>query len=342
MAAQQAGRFDEAVRNYRAILRDYPNIAEMHSNLGAALAGEGLYAEAIAEYKRALRLKPNAQVRLNLALAYYKTGDFATAAETLQVTHKEIPQNTQVVTLLADCFLRLGRNKDVIDLMTPVQRNDPDNPAYVYLLGTALVRNGDATKGQWIIDKILKNGDSAESLLLMGTTKYMAGDFAEARQDFEKATNLNPNLPDVFAYYGMTLLATGDQANARKAFMRELEANPNNFDSNLRLGVLLRQDEDNVQALRYLHKALEVRPGDPGVRFQIASLELAEGHLDTACRDLETLVRDNPRFIEAHVALATVYFRLDRKADGVRERAIFAKLNAARQASNEVAAKTSQ
>ena len=297
---------------------------------GAALVGDGMHREAIAEYEHALRLKSNPQVRLNLGLAYYKAGEFVTAAETLRLTHKEIPQNVQAVTLLADCLLRLGRNKEVIDLVTPLQRDDPDNQAFVYLLGTALVRNGEAAKGQWIIDKILKNGDRAESRLLMGTTKYMAGDFAEARRDFEKAADLNPHLPDVFAYYGMALLATGDQAAARKAFGRELQLNPNNFDSNLRLGVLLRQDEDNAQALKYLQRALNVRPSDPGVRFQIASLELSEGHLDTACRDLESLVKDNPNFIEAHVTLATVYFRQNRKADGVRERAIFSKLNAAR------------
>jgi hypothetical protein len=35
--------------------------------------------------------------------------------------------------------------------------------------------------------------------------------------------------------------------------------------------------------------------------------------------------------VEAHVTLATVYYRLKRKADGDRERAIIQKLNAAAQ-----------
>ncbi len=342
IAAQQAGHFEDAVRNYRAILAKYPGIFEIRSNLGAALAGEGLYTEAITEYKRALALKPDPQVRLNLALAYYKTGDLRSAIDTLKSVHAEAPGNAQVITLLSDCYLSLGENKQVIDLLTPIQQRQPDDPTFIYLLGTALVRDGQAAKGQVIIDKILRNGDSAESRLLMGTAKYQVADFAGAREDFKRAVELNPKLPEAFAYYGMALLSTGDQAGAQKAFERELQSDPNNFISNLRMGVLLRQDEKNDEASQYLHHALEIRPGDPGVRFQIASVELAQGRLDDARHELEMLVKDSPNFIEAHVSLATVYFREKRKIDGERERAIYAKLNAARQAKTEVAASAAQ
>jgi tetratricopeptide (TPR) repeat protein len=108
------------------------------------------------------------------------------------------------------------------------------------------------------------------------------------------------------------------------------------------MGLLSRQDEQNEQALKYLQHALQIRPGDPGVRYQIALVELGAGHLDEASRDLEALVKDSPNFLEAHVSLATVYFRQKRKADGERERAIVAKLNAARQAQTEIAAQAAK
>jgi tetratricopeptide (TPR) repeat protein len=340
--AQQAGRFDEAIKLYRTLIKQYPGIFAIHSNLGAALAGEGLYQDAIAEYERALKIQSNQQVRLNLALAYYKTGDFRHAIANLQTVHAAQPDNLQAVTLLADCYLKLGENKDVITILTPVQREHPDDKTFVYLLGTALIRDGQIEKGQVIIDKILQNGDSAESRLLMGTSKYMVADYAGAREDFGKAVALNPDLPELNAYYGMALLATGDQSSARKAFERELKSDPNSYIANLHMGVLLRQDQENDQAMKYLSHALEIRPNDPGVRFQIASVETAQGQLDKATHDLEALVKDSPNFIEAHVSLATIYFRQKRKADGERERAIYAKLNAARQAQTEIATKSSQ
>jgi tetratricopeptide (TPR) repeat protein len=335
--AQQAGHFEQAIHNYRLLLEKYPKIAEIHSNLGAALAGEGRYADAIAEYQRALEIKPDPQVRLNLGLAYYKAGQLPLAVATLE----KALRNLQTLTVLADCHLRLGQNKQVIELLTPVRSADPENATFNYLLGTALVRDGQTAQGQVIIDKILKNGDSAEARLLMGTTKFMVNDFAAAMKDFARAVELNPNLPDVYSYYGLAMLSTGDQAGAKKAFERELRSDPNNFDANLRMGVLLRQDQENDEALKFFQHALEVRPGDFGVRYQIATVELAKGQLEQAQRDLEALIKETPRFTEAHVSLATIYFRQKKKAEGERERAIVAKLNAERQA-NSPAVKAAQ
>ena len=326
LEAQQAGRFEEAIRDYRSLLQQYPNIAEVRSNLGAALAGQGEYKEAIAEYQKALALRPNPQVRLNLALAYYKTGDFQLAASTLKRVHAEDPGNMQAVTLLSDCYLRLGQNKDVIALLTPVQQAQPDNEAFIYLLGTALVRDGQAAKGQVIIDNILRNGDSAESRLLMGTSKYMEGDQVGADEDFRRTVELNPKLPDAYAYYGLSLRSMGDQAGARRAFERELELDPNNFVSNLQMSIFLRKSHDDAGAMKCLRRALRMRPDDPGVRFEIASIELAQGQLTQATHDLESLVKDSPDFIEAHWSLATAYFLENRKADGKREREISGKL----------------
>ena len=342
MSAQQSGNYNQAVRNYRLILEKYPNIPEIRSNLGAALAAEGNYTDAITAYKLALALKPDTQVQLNLALAYYKSGDLASAVDVLKKVHEKSSNNQQAITVLADCYLRLGQNKNVIALLTPLQKAEPDNTTFIYLLGTALVRDGQAAQGQLIIDKILKNGDSAEAQLLMGTTKFMVSDFSGALEDLQKAVDLNPNLPDLYSYYGQALLVTGDQAGARKAFERELQIDPNNFDSNLRMGVLLRQDEQNDEALKYLQHALQIRPGDFGVRYQIATVEIAKGQIEQAQRDLESLVKDSPQFLEAHVSLATVYFREKRKEDGVRERAVVAQLNAKRQAAAEIAAKPAQ
>src|SRR5690242_6104677 len=71
----EAGHIDAAIREYQAYLKLRPGAAEIHSNLGAALVRAVRYEEAIAEYKQALAKDPgNPPVRLNLALAYYKSG----------------------------------------------------------------------------------------------------------------------------------------------------------------------------------------------------------------------------------------------------------------------------
>ena len=56
-----------------------------------------------------------------------------------------------------------------------------------------------------------------------------------------------------------------------------------------------------------------------------------QGKVDETRSALEIIVREAPSFTEAHVTLATVYYRLKRKEDGDRERVILQKLNAATQ-----------
>ncbi len=100
------------------------------------------------------------------------------------------------------------------------------------------------------------------------------------------------------------------------------------------MGYLLRNDTKYDDALGYFHHALEVRPGDLGVRYQIASVELSTGQVEQARADLESIVKESPEFTEAHVSLATTYYREKRKEDGDRERAIVERLTAERQAAD--------
>jgi hypothetical protein len=86
--------------------------------------------------------------------------------------------------LLADCHLQMGENKKVIELMTPLDRNRPDDLGISYLLGTALVRDGQGEKGQVYIEKIMRRGDSAEARLLMGTTHMMIRSEDESKSAF--------------------------------------------------------------------------------------------------------------------------------------------------------------
>lgn len=87
------------------------------------------------------------------------------------------------------------------------------------------------------------------------------------------------------------------------------------------MGVLAKEDQVYADARRYLEHALKTRPNDPGVRYQIATVDLATGNLEKAQQSLEVLIRESPQFAEAHATLATVYYRLDRHTDGDRERA---------------------
>ena len=331
---QQAGDLEGAIAEYKQFLKLHPEAtAAIHSNLGAALAGLGRFEEAVPEYKTALRQSPAlAAARLNLALVYYKMGRVAEAATELGKVHSEDPSNEQATLLLGDCYLRMGREKDVIRVLEPEEPKHPEDAAIAYMLGTALIRDKQVEKGQLLVDRILRNGDSAEAHLMLGSAKMNVGDFAGARDEFAKAVALNPNLAEVHVLYAKALVLTGDSDQSSKEFKAELAVDPFNFDSNLQLGATSRQEQNYEQANRYFTRALKTRPGDPGVRYQLALIALDEGKPDDARQMLEPLIRESPQFTEAHVSLSLAYYRLKRPADGKREQEIVQKLTAEAQA----------
>jgi len=326
--AYESGDVPKAIKLYQELLHEAPRSVEARANLGAALAHEGRYRDAIEQYHEGLRWSPGNQVlRRNLALAWYKLADFKKASTELVLLHSQISSDQQVVELLADCYLRLGMHREAIVLLEPSYRDHPDDPAIDYELGTALIQGGRIKEGEAVIDHIFRNGDPATAGVLMGAAQYSAGDYRTAAATIRKALDSNSALPGGWTLYGKALLKTGDNDGAKLAFQRALQADANDFEANIHLGGLLRHDGDYNSAAPYLNRALKLRPDSPSAQFQVGASELATGHLEDARKELEPIARKWPDFIEVHLQLAILYSRLNRPADSNRERQIVLALN---------------
>ena len=322
---QQSGHYAEAIDAYRAFLKSHPEAAPVRSNLGAALAHEGHYSEAIEEYTLALKADPsNYSIRLNLGLAYYKTGEVKNAAREFEAVYATIPEKDpnqeRVALLLGQCYLRQGENGRVIALLDPIAATDPENRALDYVLGTALLHDGQTERGTPFIQRLFEGGETAEGHMLMAYTKYGAQDKRGAREELKRVIELNPNLPEAYSLGGRLAFLEADLKGAEASFHKCLALDPNNFEGLLWLGTLLRQEGDLQDSEKNLAHAVELRPKDVRARFQYALLTSEEGDDKRAETMLETLIKDDPDYIEAHRTLSTIYFRLGRTEDGRREK----------------------
>lgn len=329
---QQLLDFEGAAEVYRAFLERQPRSVEARSNLGAVFAAQGRYEEAIAQYREALAVDPSrTAVRFNLAVSLFKSGRLSDAAGELERVVEEKPGHRSAVILLAECRAGLGEFGKAVALLTPLNEQNPEDRAVTYLLGLALVQDKQVERGQRLLDRILRDGESAQTRLLLGVVKLQAGEYAAARDDLRRAAELDPKLPLVHVFLGRALMNTGEVALAAEAFRKEIARNPNEFDANLLLGVLLKQEQKLPEARERFEKAASVRPGDPAALYQIGALELQLGHTEEARAILEGVVAGAPDFTEAHVSLATAYYRLKRKEDGDRHRTIARELTAKEQ-----------
>jgi tetratricopeptide (TPR) repeat protein len=273
----QAGDLEGAVTAYRESLRLGPT-AEAGSNLGAALAALGRYQEAIEAYGGALAMAPrDGRIRYNLALAHYKSADLPRAAEELEVLHASEPGDVRATLLLADCRLQLGEHAAVEALLRPLATAWPDDRAVTYMLGMALVRNGKVQEGQRLVDRLLKEGDSAEAQYLVGSAAFMAGDYPQAVERFSRALEKNAKLPSLRSYYARALLFTGDADGAERAFREALAESPNDYEANHFLASLLATRGRPKEARPFAEKALGLRPQSAEAKELVASLDSPGG-----------------------------------------------------------------
>lgn len=322
------GDVQEAIRLYEELIEIQPGSVEARTNLGVALARAGRYNDAVAQYDEALKYAPdNPSVLLDLALAWYKQAAFDKAAVQLERLRAKHSEQKQSLYLLADCYLRLGRNTDAVTLLQPAYNADPDDRAVNFALGTALIRAGQIDRGEVIIEQVAKTGSQNEVDLLTGAAQLAAHNSTAAESTIHKALESDPNLPGAWLLYARALLDSGDHEGARSAFLRALQADPNDFEANLYLGGMLRYDGNIADAAPYLQKAHMLRPGSVEAHFQMGLLNLARGRLQDALSDLQQVEQQSPGFKEVHVQLAALYARLHRIEDSEHERAAVVQLD---------------
>lgn len=331
LAAQQRGDDALAVSKYQEILKRYPDSIEVRANLGAALAKLNRYDEAIEQYRAALAKKENAGLRFNLALAYYKKGAWRDAAQQLSSLGAAQPGDARVATLLADCYVNLGQDDKAIAVLTPVEPAHRDDLSLEWLLGSALIRTGRRREGLDRVDAVARAGNRPEAYLLAGRTALQMNEFERARDYAAAAARLDPRLPGLATLQGTVLSYLGDTESAAALLRSAVEADPKDFEAQLGLGAVLHTTRDLDGAREHLQRALQLKPDSTLALYEWARLERTEGHVEAAARDMEKVVRADPRWPQPHVELAALYFRLNRQDDGERERALFDRLTAEQQ-----------
>lgn len=329
---QQHGDLNAAIRDYRAVLRLRPETLAARVNLGAALAHSGQLDAAIAEYQAALQLAPQlGSVHLDLGLAYSRKGDLPDALPQYAAAHRASPGEVRIAILLSDAETRTGKAADAIALLTPLEGANAANPDFEYALGEALIAGGHPRDGAARVEKSAAMTNAADSWMLAGSTLLGLNEFPDARRDLDNAMRLNPSLPGLATLDGSARDKDGDSDAAVPAFRQALEQNPRDFEANLYLGAILLKQRKMDEAKKYLDEALLLNPGSVLARYESAIWLSTSGQYQPAADILEKLVADDPNWLDPHVELATLYYRLHRPADGARERQIVDKLTARQQ-----------
>lgn len=201
----------------------------------------GMYDEAITEYIRALRARPNdPDLHYQLAVIYRKKKLFQNAVSELERTLELSPNHFKALLLLGNTYGEDARDhRKAIEYYGRAVELAPDYPD-------------------------LRNN--------LGNAYRFIGENEKAVEQFEKAIDLNPAYARAFFNLGKALSQLDRFEEAELSYRRAIQIDNNHPKAHKSLAMALRKQGRHAEALTPLLKAVELDPEFARAHFRLAQL----------------------------------------------------------------------
>lgn len=127
-----------------------------------------------------------------------------------------------------------------------------------------------------------------------GTAAFNAGNYADARKDFEAATKKNPGDYDAFFYLGQSCERLGDAPSAEAAYKGSLAAQPDYEPAAAALSTLYSSDGHPDDAMAVAKSALAKHPGSGPLHAALAIALATRGDQDPAIQEFDQALKLKP------------------------------------------------
>lgn len=299
-AAQQQGRLDVAIQEFRKVAELQPNSAGSHANLGEAYFQNGEYDAAIPELELALRLNPNLMgTHQTLGVALLVQGNAEGALPHLE--------KTRTPELLGLAYLETGRLGSAIMALQAALDRQPNDPDLLYYFGRATALASKRTSDQ--LAKV--NPDLARK---SGAAADKENRTPQEVVNLQKALAEKPNDPDLlFAFSRAAALAS------RQAFDQVLQSNADSARAHQVLAERFVESGRLPEAGREYAESLRLKPYTSSVHFALGDVLAAEGNWPAAVAQyrMETVLR--PAAADAFYSLGSVLLQQGQAGGAVEE-----------------------
>jgi Tfp pilus assembly protein PilF len=272
---------DGAVAKFRQALAADPNIPKAYNNIGLILEWRGKFAEAEAEYNKALQVKADYYpAMLNIAKLKMRRGDLTGAENYLNEKLAKFKQSLQLRNKIAEIHLREGRVVDSMKESMDVLKTDEKNTGAMLNLAEGYFNQKKYELAQMVLDnaKEIEPGIAfiyvMEAYICLETRCKAIQNNQEAIASFKKALELRDDLPDVHNNLGYMYNEAGDFSNAMAEFRKALAYDPDFTKAQLNLANSLRGSRMYEEAEAEYKKVLASGKGGQEVLFDLGVLYL--------------------------------------------------------------------
>jgi tetratricopeptide (TPR) repeat protein len=315
-------RPDLAIPEFKSLVALNPKNLDAQANLGVLLFFQGDYTQALPHLRAALDMQPSlTKIQALLGMAEKRTGQTAAASTDLEASFAAVTEpklKIQIGMELVEMYTASRDLEKASGIVNAMRQADPLNPAVLY---TGYRIYSDLAS-EAMLSLALVAPDSAQMHQVMAHEEARQGSTAAARQQFQKASEIDPKLPGIHFETG-ELLGISEDAKTRAAAEAEYKAalveNPTDEKAETRLGDLASRNGDAAQAIEHYDRALRLQPDDAEAEFGLAKTLIAMNQQAKALPVLERAVQLEPTNAAAHFRLSTIYREMGRTADSQHE-----------------------
>jgi tetratricopeptide (TPR) repeat protein len=323
--ALDAKRFEDALALYKRALKLKPDWEEGWWEAGSIAYDRDEYAECAPDFHRLAALKPDLVPAWTMAgLCDYHLRDYDAALKSLRQTERLGFQETKELSRAARLHLalvltKIGNYEKALVLLTELTRIDQKTPEIMVACGIAGLRR------PWIPPEVPESSRDMVFKLGDAMGAGMDLDAKGAVEKFEVVVRDYPKEPNIHFRFGAFLMQR-DPDRGVQEIKKTLELDPEHIPALVSLASIYLKRDDPPTAREYAGKAVKLAPGDFATHVTLGRVLLEMGDSSGAMRELELAVKLAPESPEARFNLASAYAKLGRKEDAAREREEFRRL----------------
>lgn len=200
----------------------------VHHNLGLVLRERGRHADALAEFRTAIKLDRSfGPARLFAGTSLLALARVREARAELEQAVRLMPREAVAHAQLAEACRRLSDEACVADAYRQAVRLAPDDPEYAYRLGSSYLR-----LSEWAHERISKiDPKSARLHQALGREYLQQGRSDLALRSLQQAAEAGPMLPDLHLTLARIHFDEGRLNDAAREVERELALVPFSKDA---------------------------------------------------------------------------------------------------------------
>ena len=192
------------------------------------------------------------------------------------------------------------------------------NASTLYRLGTLLTKSGEIPRAREAFERALAlKPDLAEASNDLGALLAQGGDLEAAIARFRAALAAAPDYPDALNNLGYALLLSGQDAEARSLYEKALALQPDFPEAINNLGLLFGRAGDLDTAERYFRDALSRRADYGQAANNLALVLVARGDGAGAARLVAEFLEKVPQFEDGYITLAKIHLAAGRLREGI-------------------------